>query len=329
MPQCGDDGWPFVINGMCCISQAIPQILAGGTTVICCPDTDSGNCSMIKTISCDLSLSNPHPETGDPPVIQTIFTDGELPQCDDGCCPWGYRCSESSSYGYYCARNDDQSHQPNGDDFTILPTTTAVARSSVTSIETTLHTKTSPSSSQTTNESITSATSHSTGSGALPSSTVTGTSTTSGVIIQPTSTEGAGGPNGTAGSDSPGLLNQTAIIGIGAGGGGFLAIIVCGFTYYFIRRRIRRRREEGYESAASPVTPLDNMNAGQNRNGHNNTGSNSKLGSEGLVSPGGTTIGETQHEGSVISELPVVNAPCELHDTGIPRPPPAGVYELQ
>jgi len=329
MPQCGDDGWPFVINGMCCSSKTKPQILAGGTTVICCPDDDEDACNKIRPVSCDLDKFNPHPETGDPPAISTIFTDGELPLCEPGCCPWGYTCTDTPDDGLYCAKDSDQFHQPNGDGFTILSSMTAVARSSATSTETTLHTTTSLSSSRTTHKSITSATSLSTGSDDLPSSTATGTSTITGLSIQPTGTEGAGGSNGTTGSDSPGLLNQTAIIGIGAGGGALLAIIVGGFIYYFIRRRIRRRREEGYESAAGLATPLNNLNAARNHSSNNNTGNYSKLGSDGVVSPGGTTIGETQHEDSVVSELPVVNTPCELHDTGIPRPPPAGVYELQ
>ncbi|EJT81440.1 hypothetical protein GGTG_01420 [Gaeumannomyces tritici R3-111a-1] len=85
--QCAGSGVP---KGFCCGASDQCMLLAGKTTVLCCPAGDS--CNKIKPISCDVKLQNPatHPES----VVKTTVFDVELATCDSGCCPFGYTCSD-------------------------------------------------------------------------------------------------------------------------------------------------------------------------------------------------------------------------------------------
>ncbi|KLU87647.1 hypothetical protein MAPG_06642 [Magnaporthiopsis poae ATCC 64411] len=85
--QCPGSGVPA---GFCCSASDACMMLAGGTTVLCCPQGD--NCARIKPISCDVKLQNPasHPES----VVKTNVFNVELATCDNGCCPFGYTCSD-------------------------------------------------------------------------------------------------------------------------------------------------------------------------------------------------------------------------------------------
>lgn len=85
--QCAGSGVP---KGFCCGATDQCMLLAGKTTVLCCPLGDT--CTKIKPISCDVKLQNPasHPES----VVKTTVFDVELAACDSGCCPFGYTCSD-------------------------------------------------------------------------------------------------------------------------------------------------------------------------------------------------------------------------------------------
>ncbi|KAI2638286.1 hypothetical protein GGS21DRAFT_488997 [Xylaria nigripes] len=125
--KCGDDQWPFIINGMCCAEDTQPIVLAGGTSVICCPH--DADCTTIEPTTCQLDDYNPVPEGKNPPEIATIFKGKDLPKCGLGCCIWGYDCL-TYNMKRVCNLSDDQVHQPDGKPFT------SVSSSSTTSVST-------------------------------------------------------------------------------------------------------------------------------------------------------------------------------------------------
>ncbi|KAI1374056.1 hypothetical protein F4677DRAFT_178480 [Hypoxylon crocopeplum] len=94
---------PDLPGNFCCESTATCLLLAGNTTVACCPKGKS--CDKISTITCDLSLQDPALN----PVaeIKTTALTGTLDPCAGNCCPFGYHCN-----GTACIINDDQSKKP-------------------------------------------------------------------------------------------------------------------------------------------------------------------------------------------------------------------------
>ncbi|KAI3337595.1 hypothetical protein HD806DRAFT_518404 [Xylariaceae sp. AK1471] len=304
MPQCGDDGWPFITNGMCCNNNSTTGIvLAGGTTVICCPSDD--DCQVIKPITCDLDLQNPHPVDRDPPEISTIFTDGDLPGCGGSCCPWGYGCGQDSNGNAQCIMDRDQSLQPDGKLSTSLTTTstepatsnTASRGNSASTLETVV--------SITTSNSLLLSTIPATVS---PASSPLDTSAEAPLTTQPVATQGAGsteaGPNLSGNSQGVGFIAGIAV------GGFVLVSLISGGLIYLLWRRIRRaEKNSGRTTADGPKTYRHNTNA--------------SAGAALSMTPTDETYGEK------VAELPAVDQPCELGNTQIVRPPPAGVYELE
>ncbi|GAP90033.2 hypothetical protein SAMD00023353_4300690 [Rosellinia necatrix] len=127
MGKCGDKQWPYVVNGMCCKTGTTPVVLAGGTTVLCCPE--GADCALIKPTACQLEYYNPRPNgADDPPSISTIFTRRGLDRCGALCCPWGYVCDDKIVGGTapVCRMLDDQSRQPDGAPCTSIPTTSSI-----------------------------------------------------------------------------------------------------------------------------------------------------------------------------------------------------------
>lgn len=90
--------------GFCCGPNVNCILLAGNTTVLCCP---SGNtCPQIQPIPCDLSLQNNtlHPDN----ALKTTALTGTLPVCAGLCCPFGFSCSGNG----VCQLDTDQSKAP-------------------------------------------------------------------------------------------------------------------------------------------------------------------------------------------------------------------------
>ncbi|KAI0506106.1 hypothetical protein F5B22DRAFT_478814 [Xylaria bambusicola] len=134
--KCTQAGLPA---NFCCAAGSVCNVLAGGTTVLCCPS--NSDCSTIKIISCDISLqdADTHPKA----AAKTTELDGKLPVCGKGCCPFGYHCDEASAN---CVMDKDQSQKPG-----TTPSSTSSAHASPT--QTTSHpastTKASTSTSET------------------------------------------------------------------------------------------------------------------------------------------------------------------------------------
>ncbi|KAI0393598.1 hypothetical protein F5Y17DRAFT_301784 [Xylariaceae sp. FL0594] len=228
MYRCGDPLYPFVINGMCCKNDTVPIILAGGTTVVCCPQ--GTDCDTMKPlVECSPHAFDPYGDNEVPPDIQSIYLD-RLPVCQTGCCPWGYTCTNYYAH-YLCVKNEYQSRQPNGKPSTSI----SFAYFSLPTQASTIST-----------------------SSGIASSSV---SATTDVTTLPSD----GHHNGTDPASSPpsGSLSQSATIGIGVGVGAFVAILGGGLVYYLLRRRHRREgeKQQGYERAAQR-TPVDNLSPG-------------------------------------------------------------------
>lgn len=289
MAKCGDPNWDWVLNGMCCDkSTKTPVILAGGTTILCCPS--GHDCSLINIITCDLALQNPHPVGRDPPVVATIYTDKKLATCSAGCCPWGYTCSignpEYESKGPVCIMNMNQSIQPDGKPFTYLPLTGTGTSTSTTTSFTTSSISTSTLSS--TLETV-----------------ITSTADSSPSTVQPVVTNGASSP----------ALSVPSIAGIAAGG--FALLLILAGALYFLRRRRRKTYNAvatGDNSHLPPPPPPQptstDVKTGTGDNGADNS----------------TSMSMTNDMS--VSELPAVDRPAELGNTQTVRPPPGGVFEL-
>ncbi|GAP85941.2 hypothetical protein SAMD00023353_0300440 [Rosellinia necatrix] len=100
--KCSQAGLP---DNFCCSAGSTCNVLAGGTTVLCCPE--GGDCSKIKTVSCDISLQDPG--VNPTAALKTTELDGKLPVCGKGCCPFGYHCDEGS---VSCVKDEDQNLKP-------------------------------------------------------------------------------------------------------------------------------------------------------------------------------------------------------------------------
>lgn len=118
MTKCGDVNWPFVRNGMCCHIDTEPLILAGNTTVLCCPM--GFPCKYIKPTICGREYYRPQPAYSDPPAVSTIW-DQDLPKCGTNCCPWGYSCDGVDGDGEkVCTMLENQCLKPDGKGAVVL-----------------------------------------------------------------------------------------------------------------------------------------------------------------------------------------------------------------
>lgn len=100
--KCTQSGLP---SNFCCSVGSTCNVLAGGTTVLCCPS--NSDCSTIKIISCDISLQDA--DANPKAAAKTTELDQKLPVCGKGCCPFGYHCDEASAN---CVMDKDQSQKP-------------------------------------------------------------------------------------------------------------------------------------------------------------------------------------------------------------------------
>lgn len=116
--QCSQAGLP---SNFCCGPSSDCIVLAGNTTVLCCP---SGNtCSTIKSIGCDISLQN---VTANPDIsLMTTALSATLPKCGGLCCPFGYSCNLAGD----CTMDGNQDIPPTG---ASVPSTTSISSSPVT-----------------------------------------------------------------------------------------------------------------------------------------------------------------------------------------------------
>jgi hypothetical protein len=88
--QCSQAGLP---SDFCCGPSSDCIVLAGNTTVLCCPSGSS--CSTIRPIGCDITQQN---ATANPDLaLMTTALTAKLPTCGDSCCPFGYSCSSTNN----------------------------------------------------------------------------------------------------------------------------------------------------------------------------------------------------------------------------------------
>ncbi|KAK4165708.1 hypothetical protein QBC43DRAFT_27308 [Cladorrhinum sp. PSN259] len=86
--SCGISGLP---GFFCCPNNQRCLLLAGGTTVLCCPQGSS--CRKIEPLPCDITLQDgqKNPDA----VIKTTALKATLPKCGTQCCPFGYNCENN------------------------------------------------------------------------------------------------------------------------------------------------------------------------------------------------------------------------------------------
>lgn len=119
--QCSQSGLPA---DFCCGPDSSCIVLAGNTTVLCCPT--GSKCATIKPISCDLQAQN-NTQSPDNSLKTTALT-GTLGKCGDSCCPFGYTCNTGGN----CVMDADQSKAPSTSAVT-SPTATSTSQSTSTS----------------------------------------------------------------------------------------------------------------------------------------------------------------------------------------------------
>ncbi|KAI1156472.1 hypothetical protein F4825DRAFT_459190 [Nemania diffusa] len=101
-------GWLFERADTCsagaskCPQAGPPGLLAGDTTVLCCPN--GSNCAAIEPISCNITLQDPSKFPSS--EVKTTELNLNLPTCGHGCCPFGFHCDKESGF---CIEDDDQS----------------------------------------------------------------------------------------------------------------------------------------------------------------------------------------------------------------------------
>ncbi|KAJ1331296.1 cell wall integrity and stress response component [Microdochium nivale] len=102
LQPCAESGLP---DGFCCGKSDTCLVLAGRTTVLCCPQ--GSTCATINPIVCDLRLQDPIQNPA--AAVKTTLLNGKLDTCGAGCCPYGYSCDNGA-----CKQNTDQSQPPAG-----------------------------------------------------------------------------------------------------------------------------------------------------------------------------------------------------------------------
>ncbi|KAK0729140.1 hypothetical protein B0T21DRAFT_350067 [Apiosordaria backusii] len=97
---CGNANVP---SSFCCPAGDKCIVLAGNTTVVCCPSTST--CQKLRPIDCNIELQDA--EKAPDSVIKTTALGGSLPKCGSDCCPFGYSCVNGE-----CVMNSNQSAAP-------------------------------------------------------------------------------------------------------------------------------------------------------------------------------------------------------------------------
>ncbi|KAH9909340.1 hypothetical protein F4778DRAFT_225927 [Xylariomycetidae sp. FL2044] len=100
--KCSQAGLP---DNFCCEGKSTCMVLAGGTTVLCCPE--GNQCDDINSIACDVGLQD---ATRNPTAeVKTTALNVKLESCGAGCCPFGYTCNQDD---FSCQKDADQSIKP-------------------------------------------------------------------------------------------------------------------------------------------------------------------------------------------------------------------------
>ncbi|KIH95078.1 hypothetical protein SPBR_03465 [Sporothrix brasiliensis 5110] len=220
-------------SSFCCPANSVCNVLAGNTTLLCCPTGQ--NCTVINPITCDLSQQDPetHPEA----PIKTSALNGVMTKCGDSCCPFGYNCNGNG----LCVMQTNQNAAP----LQNVPTTTATKAGTSTA---TTSTKSSSKSTSTASASLAQAGGAQMTTTADSSVTVavyTGTDTAT--AAAPTRTDGSSGTSGTGVSESAVASADDKSNGASAasiaGGvvGGLAGVLLMGAAVWFLcGRRLTR-----------------------------------------------------------------------------------------
>lgn len=111
-------------ENFCCTQGSSCIALAGNTTALCCPD--GGDCDFIQIITCDINKQDADKFPKEP--IKTNVFNVDLETCGDGCCPFGYACSDNG----LCKKDKDQSKKPGASNPTATATTATADPTSAT-----------------------------------------------------------------------------------------------------------------------------------------------------------------------------------------------------
>ncbi|ERS95579.1 hypothetical protein HMPREF1624_08095 [Sporothrix schenckii ATCC 58251] len=227
-------GFTTLPSDFCCPANSVCNVLAGNTTLLCCPTGQ--NCTVINPITCDLSQQDPetHPEA----PIKTSALNGVMTKCGDSCCPFGYNCNGNG----LCVMQANQNAAP----LQNVPTTTATKAG--TSTATTSTKSSSKSTSTSASASLAQAGGAQMTTTADSSVTVavyTGTDTAT--AASPTRTDGSSGTSGTGVSESAVASADDKSNGASAasiaGGviGGLAGVLLIGAAVWFLcGRRLTR-----------------------------------------------------------------------------------------
>lgn len=118
LAKCTQSGLP---DNFCCDAKGSEcVVLAGATTVICCPG-GVANCAVIAPIVCDLKLQDAKTHPG--AQVKTTVLTGTLSKCGANCCPYGYHCEDNN-----CVMDEDQSKKPDGASPSKTPVSSSVPK---------------------------------------------------------------------------------------------------------------------------------------------------------------------------------------------------------
>ncbi|KAI0460227.1 hypothetical protein F5B21DRAFT_137353 [Xylaria acuta] len=229
--KCPQAGLP---GNFCCSTGSTCNLLAGGTTVLCCPQ--GSDCATIQPISCTISLQDP---VANPKAqVKTTELDGKLPTCGKGCCPFGYHCDSDNAN---CVMDQDQSKKPG--QTSSVPATTSHTSS--------VPGATSPTSSvpSTTSGVHLSSSSTASAGGISTSSTATAIGGSEQTPTPPAETPSS--------STAAQTLNKAAIAGGVIGGLFALSLIAAGV--WLLLRRKRRRAEAEREKERDSTLSFGNI----------------------------------------------------------------------
>ncbi|KAK0673240.1 hypothetical protein QBC41DRAFT_395536 [Cercophora samala] len=98
--ECGNANVP---SSFCCPAGDRCLVLAGNTTVVCCPN--GSTCQKLRPIDCNIELQDA--DKAPDSVIKTTALGGSLPKCGSECCPYGYSCVNGE-----CVMNTNQNAAP-------------------------------------------------------------------------------------------------------------------------------------------------------------------------------------------------------------------------
>ncbi|KAL1896608.1 hypothetical protein Sste5346_004642 [Sporothrix stenoceras] len=210
----------------CCPSDSVCNVLAGNTTLLCCPTGQS--CTIINPITCDITQQDPetHPEA----PIKTSALNGVLTKCGGSCCPFGYNCNGNN----LCVMEVNQNAAP----LQNVPTTTSTKSTSTTS------SKTTSTSSSTTLAQAGGAQMTTTADSSITVAVYTGTSTVATAASTSTGTSGTTGTDvsesAVASADDKSKNTSTATI-VGGVIGGLAGLLLVGAAIWFLcGRRLRK-----------------------------------------------------------------------------------------